>query len=237
MKLLKKKEIIKIYNIKEENFFVDQYLKDLYIKLDVRNESEFKDVLLKNENYSIDEIKKKIQIEILWNELIYKKYINQIRINKESLIEKINDLNNKTRKEYFLSEIVFEKNLDESLDNLIQKINSSISEIGFNNSANIYSVSESAKLGGKLGWINENNLSSQIFNKLNKIANGEYTDVIKIGNNYLILKIEETRLVEIPIDKKIELDKMIKYETNKQLNQFSRIFFDKLKINVSVNEN
>ena len=58
-----------------------------------------------------------------------------------------------------------------------------------------------------------------------------------MGNNYLILKIEKIRSKKISINKEEELNKMIKFEKNKQLNQFSRIYFDKTKINYSINEN
>lgn len=235
--IIKKKEIIKIFDFEDENLFVERYLKDLYIKLNISNEKDFEKMLLRNENYSLDEIKKKIKIEILWNELIYSKYVNQIKIDKNLLIKKINNLSNKTRKEYLLSEIIFMKPYDQDLEDFIKKINTSISEIGFNNTANIYSIAESSKLGGKLGWIDENNLSELIFNELKKINEGEYTNVINIRNNYMILKIEKIRLSEIAINKENELNNMIKFETNKQLNQFSRIYFEKSKINYAINEN
>ena len=235
--IIKKREIIKIFNFEDENLFVKKYLKDLYTKLNVSNEKDFEEILLRDENYSLDEIKKKIKIEILWNELIYSKYVNQIKIDKNLLVEKIDSLDNKIRKEYLLSEIIFMKPYNENLEDLVKKIITSISEIGFNNTANIYSVAESSKLGGKLGWIAESNLSELIFKELKKINEGEYTNVINIRNNYMILKIEEIRLNEISINKKNELNKMIKYETNKQLNQFSRIYFEKSKINYTINEN
>ena len=69
------------------------------------------------------------------------------------------------------------------------------------------------------------------------IQNEEYTDVINLGNNYLILKIENIRFKKLEIDKNKEIEKLIKIETNKQLNKFSKIFFDKSKINYSINEN
>ena len=235
--IIKKKEIEKIFILENENSFVEQYLENLYRKVGVNNEVDFKEKLSKNNNYSLDKIKKKLKIEILWNELIYSKYKNQIKIDKNSLIKRVNNLKNKTRKEYFLSEIIFMKPNKENLDVLIKRINTSISEIGFSNTANIYSISESSKLGGKLGWIDESNLSESIFNELKKINEGEFTNIINIGNNYMILKIDEIRLKEISINKENELNKIIKYETNKQLNQFSRIYFDKSKINYIVNEN
>ena len=235
--IIKKKEIVKIFNFEDENLFVEQYLKDLYMKLDINNERDFEKMLSKYENYSLNEIKKKIKIEILWNELIYSKYVSQIKIDKDLLEKKMNNLVNKTRKEYLLSEIIFMKPNDENFDKFVKKIVSSIFEIGFNNTANIYSIAESSKLGGKLGWIDENNLSQLISEELNKIGEGEITNVINIRNNFMILKIEKIRLKEISINKQNELNRMIKYETNKQLNQFSRIYFEKSKINYTINEN
>ena len=130
----------------------------------------------------------------------------------------------KNFKKYRLSEIVFSKRKSENLQTLIDLINSSIIEIGFNNTANIYSLSETAKFGGDIGWINENNLSEILLRNLKKIAVGEHTDAIQIGNNFIILKIEEFQETNLPVNKDRELEKMIKFETNKQLNQFSRIF-------------
>ena len=235
--IIKKKEIIKIFDFEDENLFVERYLKDLYIKLNISSEKDFEKMLLRNENYSLDEIKKKIKIEILWNELIYSKYVNQIKIDNNLLTKKLNNMNNKFRKEYLLSEIIFMKPINENFEDFVKKIITSISEIGFNNTANIYSIAETSKLGGKLGWIDENNLSELISKELSEIDEGEYTNVINIRNNFMILKIEKIRLKEISINKEKELKKMIKYETNKQLNQFSRIYFEKSKINYSINEN
>ena len=115
-------------------------------------------------------------------------------------------------------------------------IKSNIKEIGFNNTANIYSISESAKFGGNIGWIDENNLTDKLVESLEKISIGQNTDVIQLGNNFIIIKIDEIKETNSPIDKNKELEKMIKFETNKQLNQFSRIFFDKSKINYNINE-
>lgn len=235
--IIKKKEIVKYINFDKEDSFINDYLKNFYSKLNFKSEEDFKDVLYKKKNYSLEEIKEKIRIELLWNELVYMKYGNQVKINENKLINKINNSKNKLRKEYFLSEIIFKKKKNESLNDLIDQINLSIKEIGFNNTANIYSISESSKFGGKLGWINENSLSNLISDKLNDIREGEYTDIIQISNNYLLLKIDQIKVSEIKIDKQKELNKLIQLETNKQLNQFSRIYFNKSKINYSINEN
>ena len=234
--IVKKNEINKIFDMNKDNAYVKEYIKNLYTRLNFNNEADFKKYLISSSSYSFEEIKKKIKIEILWNELIYSRYGDQISINKKKLLKKINNLNNQIRTEYKLSEIVFKKKKEIKLEDQINKIKISINNIGFDNTANIYSISESSKMGGDIGWINENNLSEKIFSNIKDLKENEFTDTIQIGNNYLLLKVNEIRQKNIPINKEEELEKMIKFETNKQLNQFSKIFFDKAKINYSINE-
>ena len=234
--IIKKNEIKKFFDLEKENPFVKDYLRDLYLSLNFKDESEFTKFLESYSNYSINEIKRKLKIEILWNELIYSRYYNQLRIDKDEFIKKIDNLTDKPVNEYLLSEIVFKKEKDQDLENQINTISQSIKDVGFENAANIYSLSESSKLGGKIGWISENNLSQKILKKIINLKKEEITEVIQLGNNYLILKINEIRKKNISINKDEELEKMIKFETNKQLNQFSKIYFDKSKINYSINE-
>ena len=140
---------------------------------------------LQNHYNYLKKIRNKIKIEILWNELIYLKYRNQLNIDTQSLKEKVDNLDNNILKEYLLSEIVFEPKKEKKIENLIDEIKLSISEIGFNNTANIFSISESSKLGGKIGWINVNNLSRAIYEKLKVINEGEITDTIKIDRLFI----------------------------------------------------
>ena len=142
----------------------------------------------------------------------------------------------KEQKEYSLSEIVFVKEKNEKFEDRLNQIKLSIDDIGFNNTANIYSISQSSKFGGNLGWVSENSLSKKISGKLSNLKKGGLTEAINIGNNYLILKIDEIRMNKIKINKEKELEKLIKAETNKQLNKFSRIYFNKSKINYSISE-
>jgi peptidyl-prolyl cis-trans isomerase SurA len=235
--IIKKKEIKKFSNLGDKNEFLDQYLENLYSKLNFNNENEFIEELKKNDNYDLYQIKQKINAELLWNELIFLKFKNQLNIKDDLIKAKIDKLEGKDQKEFFLSEIVFNKKKDIALENLIDEIKLSINEIGFNNTANIYSVSESAKFGGKVGWVKENSLSKLIYEKLNNLEEGKYTDVIKLSNSFLILRIDQVRINKIEIDKNIEYQKLVQSETNKQLNKFSRIYFDKSKINYTINEN
>ena len=236
--IIKSKEINKkITNLDKENFFTKDQFKQLYSRLNYSNEEEFEKDLKKKNNYSINEIKNKIDIELNWNELIYSKYINQVKIDKKKLLNKIENYKNEKFYELNLSEIIFKKEKDSDLDKLFKEIELSINEIGFNNTANIYSISDTSKFGGNIGWINENSFSDNVKNKLNHLKVGERTEIFGIGNNFLILKLNDRRLKENLFDKDEELEKLINEETNTQLNKFSKIYFDKIAKNYSINEN
>jgi peptidyl-prolyl cis-trans isomerase SurA len=238
--LIKTKEIEKFFDTGAANEFVDNYLenylKDLFLKLNVDNNQEFEEKIKLKDTFNLVEIENKIKIELFWNELIFSRFKDQLDVDNERIIAKVEKLGNKQYKEFYLSEIVFKKKKSLSIEDLIKEINLSINEIGFNNTANIFSKSESSKYGGKIGWVNKNSLSKQIYNELKLIKEGEFTNVIKLGNDYLIIKIEEIKVTEKKIDKEKEVNRLIKLETNKQLNKFSIIYFDKSKINYSINE-
>ena len=157
------------------------------MRLNMNNENQFEIFLREKNSFSLDEIKKKLKIELFWNELIHLKYHRSLKIDEELITKKIENLKNKKTNEYLLSEILFVKKKDLSLEKTIDQIQLSINEIGFNNTANIYSISNSSKLGGKLDWINENSLSKKVSEELRLLKKGQITNVIKISNNYLIL--------------------------------------------------
>ena len=235
---IKYNEIQKIsFPISNDNTFINEYFNNLYKKLNLENKDDFENFLKKNKTYSFEEVKEKINIELYWNELIYNKYNKLVKIDENLLLEKIKKGVNEEQKEYNLLEIVFQKKRDLKLDDQINEIKSSIDQIGFKNSANIFSISESSKFGGDLGWIKESSLSDEIVQNLKSLKQGDLTNVLKIGNNYLLLKINEIRINKNSINIDEELKKLINIERNNQLNIFSRIFFNKSKINYSIDEN
>jgi peptidyl-prolyl cis-trans isomerase SurA len=128
------------------------------------------------------------------------------------------------------------KKKDEKFQEKIIQLKNSIKEIGFENTANIYSVSESSKFGGALGWINERSLSEKILKEVSRLKIGEYTSVIDMGNSYLILKIQDIKKQIIEINEEDILRQMIKQEENKQLESFSKVYYNKVKINSQINE-
>ena len=233
---IKKIELAKYFDLKKLNLNIDVYLQSFYENLNIKSDSEFEQYL-KGNNMSLDYIKTKIQIEILWNQLIYDRYFVQINIDKDELRKKLDEANNKTnQKVYSLSEILFDKENNSSFKKKLEDIDQSINEIGFNNTANIYSVSDSSKFGGKIGWIEEKKLSKKIIQELESLEADQYTAPIQMGASFLILKIEEIKYEKIKINKDEELNKMIQFETSKQLDQFSKIFYKKIKINSLIDE-
>ena len=115
-------------------------------------------------------------------------------------------------------------------------INQSIIEIGFENTANLYSISDSSKVGGKIGWININSLSPKISNSLKKVDLGQFTSPVNLNSKFIILKINDIKKEKKIIDVNKELGKLIKSEENRQLNNFSKMYFDRLKINTKIDE-
>ena len=229
-------ELIKYFDLKTININIDNYLENFYRNLNIKNKKEFEEYLESN-NISLNYVQKKIEIEILWNQLIYDRYISQINIDRNQLKEKVKKLiSTKKQKKYSLSEILFDKENNSNFEKKLENINQSINEIGFKNTANIYSISDSSKFGGKIGWIEEQKLSTKILEQLKALEVGQYTSPVQVGSSFLILKIEEIKYENAIINEDEELNKMIQFETSKQLDQFSKIFYGKIKINSFINE-
>ena len=232
---IKKKEIVKYYDLEEESDYLENVIKNFYKTLGLNNTKEFKKYI---EKYGLTyrEIKQKIRIETVWNQLIFQKYNKQVKIDLEKLRKKI--LKKKeNQNSYLLSEILFRSETNEDVNKKYELIKKSIENVGFKNSANIYSIADTSKVGGKIGWINENQLTKEIVKKLEKLKINEYTKPINLIEGYLLLKVEDIKKIKnnnLNIDK--ELKKLENYERNKQLNRMSNIFFSKIKNNTIINE-
>jgi peptidyl-prolyl cis-trans isomerase SurA len=232
---IKKIEISKAFKvIKLNEDYYELLLKNIYSRLDLKSIDEF-EMYLKNYDLKIIDIKKKITIEALWNELILKKYGSKVVID-ETVIKKKILKNSKTQsKEYQLSEIIFEVASKEEIEKKYKEVVTSINEIGFENSAATYSFSESAKIGGDIGWINENSLNNSVRKNISILKIGEVTKPIILSNGILLLKLIDIKNLETAIDIENELKKAINYERNRQLNQYSKIYFNKVKKNLDFN--
>ena len=214
---------------------LNEYIKNIYTKIGINDLESFKKYLYSN-NVDYNNVLSKIENEALWNELIIYKFSSKLKIDKKKLQIKVKDnLNNKT-KSYLMSEILFEIKNNENVKDKYQIIIKSIKEKGFDNTALKYSISETANIGGKLNWINENSLNNEIKTILNSKKINQFTKPIRVPSGFLILKINDIKTIYIKKNFEEELKKLINQTRNNQLNQFSKMYFNKIKENANVNE-
>ena len=233
---IRKNEIMKYKTLNQESSKIETVLSNLISNLNFENQEQLKEYF-KNFGISVEDLKEKIEIENEWKSLVYAKYFSSVKIDKMEIEKKIQKISKKEFLiEYDLSEILFTKKKDLLIEDQINEIKKSIDKIGFENTANLYSISDSSKVGGKIGWVRENNLSKEINKNLKGLGENSYSNPIQIGNNFLIVKINKTKQVPIEIDKKKEFDKIVMIETTKQLDKFSNIFYNKIKLNSKISE-
>ena len=233
---IKKIELDKFFDFEKNRVLMEELIKNLYKNLKFNDEKEFAEYL-DNYNLEVDEVGEKILIETLWNELIFNKFNKNININENKLKIKLEEQLKKNKIEEFnLSEIIFEIKSSEKLEKKRKKISNFINDNGFKNAANSFSISDSAKFGGKIGWVNKTQISKVILEKISKLQIGEITDPIQINNGYIIIKLNDKRLVKRNIDIDKEIKKLVIYEKDKQLNQYSLMYFNRIKKNLLINE-
>jgi len=232
---IKKIEIEKNFNNpKLPKKFIEEILKNIYSKIGISSLDDFKKYLINN-NIDFENVKNKLKIEALWNELILIKFSSKVKINEKELKERIKK-NNKFLKSYLLSEISFEVSNLKELDSKFQEISKTITSKGFDFAALKYSVSPSSSLGGKLDWINENSLNNTIREAINHLEINDFTKPINFPGGFLILQINDIKNTKIKIDVDKEFKKLEYYEKNNQLNQYSKIYFNKVKKNLEISE-
>ena len=231
---IKEIEIRRIINeiqIKDEIF--NNLIKNYFKEFKILSISEFENFFL-SKDLDPNVIRKKITLEVLWNQLIYRKYQKNLKIDEQSII---NDLKkNDKQSEFLISEILFNINENEDLNEKFNLINNSIEKDNFSQTALFYSISDTANKGGKLGWVKESILSKNIFNELKKLKIGEHTNPILVPGGFLILKLINLRQVSKDFDLNEEVKKIINEKTNQQLNRFSNIYFNKIQKDVKINE-
>ena len=233
---IKEIELLKYFDLTAENPLTEKYIESFYLRLKLTNKVELSS-LLNNYGLSMEYVEKKINIELTWNQLIYEKYKDQINIDVNKLKKQISKNKSTTEKKiYQLSEIIFEVDNQKNLDNKVKNIRESIEEIGFKNTANIYSIANTAKFGGEIGWVEEERLSKKVMQELKKRNINDITLPFQTGGSFLILRIDNIKYEQKIIDEKAQLDKIIQFQTDKQLERFSKIYYNKLKINTSINE-
>ncbi len=231
---IKEIELKKFFKkIELDEKFIEKFAINYFSKFNINSYQDLEKLLIANE-LKIEVIKKKITIQLMWNEIITKKYSQNIKIDKELIREEISK--KRTQDEFLISEIVFNVDNKNELNKKFDNIKDEIEQNSFSKAAIVHSISSSAINGGEIGWIKESSLSNKIKNEIKNIQVGEITKPIKIPGGFIILKIENMRKIQLQLDDNEETEKIVKRKTNEQLNQFSNIYFNKIKKNVRIDE-
>jgi len=233
---IKKIEIEKRYEILENKNVIEKVIQDLYSGIGISSIEGFKEHLIKY-NINLSTVEKKIAIEVAWNDYIVQKFNKAVLVDESKIRDKINKLSEKNYIDnILLSEIIFTINENENFAKKFGIIKNSILKIGFEETAKIYSISESKKKGGKIGWVYKSQLSNKISEQIESIEVGEFTEPITVPGGFIILKLVDKKNQLLEINEEEEFKKAVNFETNRQLTMYSTLHYKRIYNRAVINE-
>ena len=231
---IKKDEIDKFYDVDyfkaTESDKLKNIIGDFRKNLGFNSNEKFEEYL-ESKNLNFDTLKKKFVIEQLWNTLIFDRYKNLIKIDSSKINDKLEQLikNNSEIMTFNLSEIIFLEKNKIAIENKYKEIVSSIKTVGFKDAAVIHSISESSKFGGEIGWINQNQISKKIFLAIKNLDLGEYSKPIITAGGIILLKVNDKKKITTEINKELEMERLISFEKERLLNEYSIIYYKEVE--------
>ena len=234
---IKKIEIMNyVKELKIDEKFLLRFIKSKYSNKGLNSIEDFQNYLNEN-NLNIENIKEKISIELIWNDIIFQKFSSKVNIDKEKIKEEIlKNPQKKTQIELSLSEIVFDVSQKSEFKKKYEKIIFDIEQTGFKNAALIHSNSDTASVGGFIGWVKKDNLNKTIIDLIKNLDKGQYSKPVRTSVGFLIIKIEDIKEYEIEFDLDKKIKEVVEFKTNEQLDQFSKIYFNKIKKDLIFND-
>ena len=232
---IKKIEILNfIKEIKVDDKFLFNLMRSKYSRPNINSLEDFKKYL-KDNNLNIEIIREKFAIELMWNDIIYQKFSGKIKIDKEKIKKEIlKNSKKEVQREILLYEIVFNLNDKTEFENKYEKILLDIKKLGFKKTALIHSNSDTASNGGLIGWVKEDNLNQNIKKIISKLQPGQFSKAIRTSSGFIILKIEDQKEYTTQVNLKDKMEEAVRFKRNDQLNQFSNMYFNKLKKNLTI---
>lgn len=224
---LKKFEVEK-YKIKPSSDKINSYLKKVS-----PNDKESLEKKFLNNSIDYQIFVNEVKVELAWQELIYSKYKNKVKIDDNVINNELEDLKKKgeNQLEYKLSEIEIETTKENKKNN-INKTMKEIDTIGFEKTARKLSVSSTAIDGGNMGWVNSKSLSKQMNDVLSKMKINEISTPITKLNNILFFKITDKRNFKSNIKNIDDLKKnIINNKANELFKLYSNNYLSKLRSN------
>ena len=232
---IKKIEIESKFKIVPNQQLLSKVIGNIYSSIGISSLREFENYL-SQKNIDIERVKEKISIEIAWNDLIVQTFANEIEIDQNLIKKQLEKFDEKKVDNLLLSEIIFTINNKDEFNSKYEEIKKSINDIGFEETARIYSLSDSKKSGGNLGWIFKNQLSKEIKEELDKITIGNFTKPIITSGGFMILKLNDIKSESVEIDKDAQLKKMIEFERERQFTTFSTLYYKRIYNSAEINE-
>lgn len=232
---VKKIEVLK--NVKSLEVQNEDYLnlliQNAYKRLNIDNLENFKKEL-SNRSINYEEFKNELKVDIFWNEIIFSKFNNNVVIDEEKLKRQLEN-SKKNNLEFNLSEIAYQAENINEIEDEYKIIKNDIEKLGFENAALKHSLSNTASNGGNLGWVSEKAINDEILNQIKSIPVNSITKPIKIASGFVILKKNNEREFKNEFNFEEELKKLINYEKDQQLRNFSNLYFNKVKKNLKIN--
>jgi len=181
-------------------------------------------------------IEDQLKTELLWNSLIFNLYKERLSINADEIEEQLKILQEKKEIESFLiSELIIKPVPKEEVKNKVQEIMGKIETEGFEQVARSLSISETSIKGGKLGWIDENEISEIFRAKIKKTTTGNVSEPILMSEGILFFKVLERKKVKMFKDIVQAKKTLINVEKTKILNMHSLSHYDNLRRSVTIN--
>ena len=231
-----KKEEINRFKMKAGKGQVESYIKDISARLGMSKENFKK--MMSNNSISYDLYKEEIEIDLMWQSLIYELNKKKIIIDESQIEQQLNNYlkNNNKIDEYELAEIVIERMIEiENQKKIIIEIQKYIDEFNFEEAAIKYSISTSSANGGKIGWVNFNDLSDQLKNILINMSPGEISDPINNADQTIFIQLKNKRKINnLDMDTNKIKESLINKRKNELLNIFSNNHLSKKRNNTSI---
>ncbi len=225
---LKKNELVK-YNFDISNINVNKQL----LSLSSNNINEFQNKF--NElGINFELFVNEIKIETAWKQLMFNIYKEKVIINQKEIDREVLDFiqNNSKIVEFNISEIEINFDNNSSIQGEIDFIKKEINENGFEQTAQKFSISSTAKNSGNIGWINFESLNPNVSKVLKNLKVGEVSSPVRNLNSLLFFKLKDRRVSKInEINSEEFKKKLVDQKKNELFNLYSRSHLSKLKNN------
>ena len=231
---IKKIEIEKYNSLTFNQPDVDKELKklagNLYMDLDT-----FENTFIAN-GIPFSNVIDQIQIELLWNSLIFELYKDRLVISLDEISEQLKSIQNKKEiEEYLISEIIIKPVPKDKLESTIKEIKNKIKIEGFEKVAMNLSISETALQGGDLDWVSENAISEKFKSKIINTPVGNISEPILLPEGILFFKVRDKRKLKKIVNLEDAKNQLVKVEKTKILRMHSLSHYKNLRKSITIN--